>query len=91
MKITGIKMKNGCEHSNTLTEIDKLLIEDNNGSKFYSKESVHNYLKENPGSIYVNISPYPDAQPATSSYGEKYVRSEANNYLYDNILMLPRY
>lgn len=40
--------------------------------------------------IKVDISPYPYVIPATSSRGEKYVRSEANDTPDDNLLKLPR-
>lgn len=92
MKIIGIKMKTGCYTSNALTEIDELLIKDNNSSSsFYKKEDVHNYLLSHPHSIYVDVSPYPYAIPATSKYGEKYVKSLSNDSTQDNILELPRY
>ena len=48
------------------------------------------YLKKNPKSIKVYISPYPDVVPALSSRGEKYVRSEPNDTVRDNLLKLPR-
>ena len=34
--------------------------------------------------------PYPDVVPAVSSNGEKYVRSEPNDTVNDNLLKLPR-
>ena len=46
--------------------------------------------KKNPGSIRVFISPYPEIVPALSSRGEKYVRSEPNDSIFDNLLRLPR-
>ena len=47
-----------------------------NNPGFFKKADLHDYLKKNPGSIKVYISPYPDLIPAVSSTGEKYVRSE---------------
>ena len=90
MRATKIRMKNGCKNSNKTTEIADIYVEGCTNPGFFSKEILHNYLKENSGSIYVNISPYPQLVPATSMYGEKYVRSEANDTPNDNLLKLPR-
>ena len=57
---------------------------------FYPKASVHDYLQSNPGSIQVDIYPYPNLLPAISSNNEKYVRSEPNDSEHDNLLKLPR-
>ena len=90
MKATKIKMKSNCGRSNDLVEIDQIYIEDCQDPRFYDKSAVHECLKKNPGSIYVNIPPYPDCIPAISSSGEKYVKSSPDNTLYDNLLNLPR-
>ena len=76
MKATKIRMKNGCKYSTNTTEIADIYVEDCRNPGFFSKEILHNHLKNHPGSIYVNISPYPKLVPATSMNGEKYVRSE---------------
>lgn len=90
MRATKIKMKQNCLNSNNLLEIDQIYLEGCTENGYYYKEAVHNFLKEHPNSIEVNLFPYPDLQPAISQNGEKYVRSEANNSLRDNLLMLPR-
>ena len=90
MTVTKIKMKPGCANSNDLLEIDSLYIGDCGNPGFFTKSIIHNFLKDNPGSIQVGIYPYPNVIPATSSRGEKYVRSSANAYLRDNLLNLPR-
>lgn len=90
MKATKIKMKSNCGRSNDLLEIDQIYIEDCQDPGFYYKSAVHECLKKNPSSIYVNIPPYPKCIPATSSSGEKYVKSSPDNTLYDNLLNLPR-
>jgi hypothetical protein len=93
MKATKIKMKPGCGQSNNTVEIDEIFIEGfKAGSKdgFYKKGVVHDHLKANPGSIQVNIYPYPDCIPAISGNGEKYVRSMPNDSVDDNLLKLPR-
>lgn len=83
-------MKPGCSYSNDLLEIDSLYIGDCGNPGFFKKAIIHDYLKDNPGSIQVAIYPYPNVIPATSSRGEKYVRSSANDYVRDNLLSLPR-
>lgn len=90
MYATKIKMKSGCYSSNSLLEIDSIYIEgcDNPGS--FKKAVLHDFLKDNPDSIQVKIKPYPNVIPATSSRGEKYVRSTPNDYTHDNLLDLPR-
>jgi hypothetical protein len=54
------------------------------------KEWVHDFVKKYPGSVAVGIHPYPALIPVTSVYGEKYVRSKANDSPDDNLLKLPR-
>lgn len=91
MKATKIKMKYGCENSNKTVEITQIYLEGCNNPGYFEKSLLHEYLKQNPGSIQVNIYPYPNLIPALSTYNEKYVRSEANDTPNDNLLKLPRY
>lgn len=90
MYATKIKMQTGCSNSNKTQEIAEIYISGCNNPDYYSKTILHNYLKKNPKSIKVNISPYPYLVPAISSKSEKYVRSEANDTPYDNLLKLPK-
>ena len=90
MKATKIKMKQGCGSSNNLVEIEQIYLEGCKENGYYYKSAIHNFLKENPNSIQVNIYPYPDLQPAVSQNGERYVRSEPNYTGKDNLLCLPR-
>lgn len=90
MYATKIKMQQGCYNSQSLLEIDSIYIEGCNNPGFFKKAVLHDYLKENPGAIKVNINPYPKVIPATSSKGEKYVRSTPNDSTHDNLLDLPR-
>jgi hypothetical protein len=90
MRATQIKMMPGCGSSNNLLEIDEIYITGCKDEGFYKKALVHDALKENPGSIQVNIAPYPDCVAVTSVNGEKYVRSSPNNSTHDNLLNLPR-
>ena len=84
---TMIKMKPGCNNSNNLLEIDEVFIYN---SGWLSKEFLYDYLK-NPNHYNISVGfNGPLLEPALSSNGEKYVRSKANNKLYDNLLNLPR-
>lgn len=87
---TKIKMKTGCEHSNSTLEIADIYISGGLNPGFASKEAIHNHLKINPKTICVNIPPYPYLVPVTSVTGEKYVRSQANDTSSDNLLKLLR-
>ena len=92
MRATKIKMKPGCGSSYSLVEIDEIFVSGTGWNNFYKKGDLHDYIKRNPGSIQVDLSPYPDLVPATSPYpySEKYVRSEPNDSTKDNLLKLPR-
>lgn len=90
MYVTKIKMKPGCYYSTKLVEIDQLYITGCTNEGYFKKEIIHNYVKNNPGSIKVNRSPYPAVIGAISVNGEKYVRSSPNDYTHDNLLDLPR-
>lgn len=90
MYVTKIKMKPGCYYSSSLVEIDQLFITGCDNPGFYKKAVVHDYVKQNPGSIKVNIHPYPSVIDAISINNEKYVRSSPNNSTRDNLLNLPR-
>jgi len=90
MKATKIKMKSGCGSSNNLLEIDSIYLTGCNNEGYFTKAAVHDHVKENPGSIQVNIYPYPNIVHATSINGEKYVKSTPDNTTKDNLLNLPR-
>lgn len=91
MKATKIKMKTGCEYSSKTTEISEIYIEGCTNPGYFSKACLYDYLKKEPGSIQVNIYPYPNLIPVLSSNQEKYVRSEPNDTPNDNLLKLPRF
>lgn len=90
MYATKIKMQRGCYYSQSLLEIDEIYIEGCTAPGFFKKSIIHDYLKENPGTIKIDIYPYPEAVPAVSANGEKYVRSSPNSSTRDNLLQLPR-
>lgn len=85
-----IKMKPGCTNSTNTQEISEIYIDGCNNPGFFKKETLHDHLKKSPNSIQVYISPFPYLLPATSSKGEKFVRSAANETPNDNLLKLPR-
>ena len=85
-----IKMKPGCFYSQSLMEIDEIYIQGCDNPGYFKKAILHDFLKENPGTIKVNITPYPNVIPAVSSRNEKYVRSSPDGYLHDDLLDLPR-
>lgn len=82
-----IQMKNGCEYSNALLEIDQIYI---NGMGWYKKETLYDYVKSTPNSILVKNIYGSYVVPGISSKGEKYVKSSPNNTKLDNLLRLPR-
>lgn len=87
---TKIRMKAGCYSHESLIEIADIYLQGDVTAGYYCKESVHDFVKKYPGSIVVNIAPYPKLVEAVSHYGEKYVRSEPNGSVRDNLLQLPR-
>ncbi len=90
MYATKIKMCTGCYNSNNCNDIDSIYLTGAKAEQYYSKGVLHDHVKQNPGSIKVNIYPYPNLVHATSNRGEKYVRSEPNDSVNDNLLKLPR-
>ena len=87
---TKIKMKTGCYYHDDLTEIDEIYLQGDGFGGYYKKSIVHDFVKTYPGSVAVNIYPYPKVVDVVSIYGEKYVRSQANSTTRDNLLQLPR-
>lgn len=90
MKAIKIKMKPGRHYSQDLMEIDAIYIDGCSTPGFFKKSTIYDHLKQYPGTIQVNIWPYPNLIPALSSQGEKYVRSTPNGSTHDNLLNLPR-
>ena len=85
-----IRMQTGCYNSNSPEEIESIYIDGCENPGFFTKETLHDYLKKHPDTIRVNTFPYPYVIPAVSANGEKYVRSLPNNWIRDNLLNLPR-
>lgn len=87
---TKIKMKPGSLYSNDLLEIDQIYIAGTKIEGYYSMASVYLAVKEYPGSIKVNIPPYPDLLAGVTVNGEKFVRSEPDELHGDILLCLSR-
>lgn len=90
MKAIKIKMRYGCQYSDNVLGIDSIYVTGCNNPGFFKKEVFHDYLKDHPGSIYVDRYPFPQLVPAVSGNGEKYVHSEPNDTERDNLLKLSR-
>lgn len=90
MYATKIKMNSGYETSNRCVDINSVYLEGADEERFYPKGVLHDYLEKNPSTIRVKLGVQPYLVPATSSSGEKYVRSEPNDTASDNLLALPR-
>lgn len=86
---TAIRMKDNCYYSNNLLEIDKIYLEHSKDG-WYSKGTIHDYVKDNPNSVVVANSNGPSVIPAISQNGEKYVKSSPNSTEKDNLLSLPK-
>ncbi len=91
LKAIAIRLNWGCTSPKSCNDISEIRIRDTWGTEDWkAKGVVHDIVKASPGAVQVNIAPYPDLVPATSMYGEKYVRSEPNDTEHDNLLKLPR-
>lgn len=92
MRATKIKMKPSCGTSNNLLEIDSIYITACDNPGFFKKAVLHDHLEKEPGTIQVDIYPYPNVIPVTGSSPnyEKYVKSTPNSHTNDNLLSLPR-
>ena len=90
IKVTKIRMKQYSTNSMKLEEIKDLKLEGNlDNPGWFSKESIHDYIKKNNGVVNVNIYPYPKLVAVTTAT-DRYVRSTPNRYGFDNLLELPR-
>lgn len=90
---TAIKMRD--KDKDDLLEIYQIFLDygsSSENSKWYTREAIHNWLNDSKDNeVKVNISPYPKLIPAVSPNGDKYVKSEPDQYKKDNLLRLPRY
>lgn len=74
--------------SRYVQDIDAIYIDQ--AGTYWKKAEIYDYLKQFPKSIQVNIFPYPYLVLVVSVLREKYVRSEVNDTVTDNLLKLPR-
>lgn len=87
---TKIKLKPGRIYPHSALEISTIYLVGVQNERFYAKEVVYDLVKQGY-IIQVNINPhYPKLIAAISSEGEKYVRSEPNDTVQDNLLRLPQ-
>lgn len=87
---TKIKLKPGRIYPHSALEISTIYLVGVQNERFYAKEVVYDLVKQGY-IIQVIISPhYPKLIAAISSEGEKYVRSEPNDTVQDNLLRLPQ-
>lgn len=90
IKAVKIRMKQYCNSSMKLEEIKDIKLEgDLTNPGWFSKESIHNFIKNDNGVVNVNIFPYPKLIAVTTST-DRYVKSTPNKYGFDNLLELPR-
>ena len=90
-KAIAIRWNRGCGSPKSCNDIDEIKIHDDYwGNEWKPKAIIHDMVKESPGSIKVDRYPYPDLIPVRSIYNEKYVRSESNDTVNDNLLKLPQ-
>jgi hypothetical protein len=87
---TKIKMNYGYFGSNRCIDINSIYLSGEGYNGYREKAWVHDYVRNRPGSVCVNLGMKPSLIDAKSSYGEKYVRSEPNHTPNDNLLKLPR-
>lgn len=73
-----------------LWEISKIFLSGDGILGYFPKEEIHDYLLTHPHSIRVNRGNMPFLEPRISKNGEKYVASEANDTILDNLLSLPQ-
>ncbi|MFZ4201160.1 DUF3892 domain-containing protein [Lysinibacillus sp. NPDC056220] len=70
--------------------MDSIFLSGVKDERFYSKEVLHGYVKnEQNSAIHVDISPYPKLIAATNG-NQKYVRSAPNDTPADNLIKLPQ-
>ena len=88
---TSIRMKDGCYYSSSCQEIADIYLD---GSKngWYSKVEVHDYVKDNPNSIRVNIGQItPTLYTQLALMAKSMWSRQANDSPHDNLLKLTRH
>ncbi len=91
IKATKIRMKQYCMNSMKLEEIKDIKLEgDLSNPGWFSKESVHDYIKFKNGIVNVDKYPTYPKLVAVTTMTDKYVKSTPNEYGFDNLLKLPR-
>lgn len=92
MYATKIIMKKSASTTDELLAIDQVYVVGNVYFKtgWYKTDFLHDYLRANPDSIQVNLTPFPALCPATGGRNEKIVKSAPDRHNSDTLLSLPR-
>ena len=90
MKATKVKMISGFENSNETPEIARIDIEDCDTRGLYTPAELYDIVKEKPGSVCVDIPPYPKLVPIKSKMHGNFVRAAKNRFEKDKLMDLPR-
>lgn len=91
IKAVKIRMKQYSKDSMKLEEIKDIKLEgDLTNPGWFSKESIHDYIKYKNGVVNVDIYPTYPKLIAVTTTTDKYVKSTPNKYGFDNLLELPR-
>lgn len=87
-----IAMKKTAKNADDPLAIEQVYVVGNVYFKtgWYKTDFLHDYLKSNPGSIQVNLSPFPALSPAVGNRDEKFVVSAPDKGNRDSLLGLPR-
>lgn len=90
-KATKIKMKSGCETSFRVSEIESIyVVGELIAEGWYSTQFLYHFVKHIPGSIQVNVPPFPNLQANVGPKGEKGVISKMGQSKRDKLMSLPR-
>lgn len=93
-KAIAIQLKEDISNPSSCIDISKIKIQTNNksGTWLLPKKLVYGLVKEGVEIVVCNpnVTNRPSLICAESSTGELYVRSEPNDIISDNLLMLPR-
>lgn len=89
-KAIAIRLNKGCTSPKSCNDISEIKIYDElwGTTGWKSKADVYDMVTDSPKSIKVNRDPYPYLIPVKSIKNEKYVRSEPNDTVHDNLLEL---
>lgn len=88
MKAQKVRPETSSRNLRSVGEIAEIYIDE--WDCFVCKETLHEFLRENPGSIQVDILPFPNLIPGISASGARYVRSKPDRHPQDNLVDLKK-